>query len=95
VEARLESLSNLIYLQQGDLTSNKTKHLFDKFLKRNNIVDHLFVVNKNNIRFLVVFDRNGTMLANGASKTLVGKNFFVDYTQKFHFTPITTQLNLL
>jgi hypothetical protein len=32
---------------------------------------------------LVVFDRNGIMLANGASKTLVGKNFFGDYTQKF------------
>ena len=27
VEARLESLSNSIYLQQGDLTSNKTKTL--------------------------------------------------------------------
>jgi hypothetical protein len=27
VEARLESLSNSIYLQQGDLTSNKTKKL--------------------------------------------------------------------
>ena len=36
-----------------------------------------------NSRFLVVFDRNGIMLANGASKTLVGKNFFGDYTQKF------------
>ena len=36
-----------------------------------------------NSRFLVVFDKNGIMLANGASKTLVGKNFFDDYTQKF------------
>jgi hypothetical protein len=36
-----------------------------------------------NSRFLVVFDRNGIMLANGASKTLVEKNFFGDYTQKF------------
>ena len=36
-----------------------------------------------NARFLVVFDRNGIMLANGASKTLVGKNFFDNYTQKF------------
>ena len=171
VEARLESLSNSIYLQQGDLTSNKTKALIqDNFLKINSIIDHLFVVNKNNIitidiapkgaktfagsnvsqreyllqakktlqpvfssvfmgldgnyriaisypvinretgqyigivgsviptesffahygnihdinsRFLVVFDRNGIMLANGASKTLVGKNFFAAYTQKF------------
>ena len=30
-----------------------------------------------NSRFLVVFDTNGIMLANGASKTLVGKNFFL------------------
>jgi hypothetical protein len=171
VEARLETLSNSIYLQQGDLTSNKTKTLMQtNFLKIDNIVDHLFVVNKNNIitidmstkgaktfagsnvsqreyviqakktegpvfstifmgldgnyrigisypiinvetgqymgvvgsviptegffahygniydinsRFLVVFDTNGIMLANGASKTLVGKDFFGDYTQKF------------
>jgi hypothetical protein len=171
VEARLESLSNSIYLQRGDFSSNKTKTLMQtNFLKIDNIVDHLFVVNKNNIitiditpksaktfagsnvsqreyviqakktlapvfstifmgldgnyrigisypiisvetgqymgvvgsviptegffahygniydinaRFLVVFDRNGIMLANGASKTLVGKNFFDNYTQKF------------
>ena len=171
VEARLESLSNSIYFQQGDLTSNKTKTLIQaNFLNIYSIVDHLFVVNKNNVitidiapkgvktfvgtdvsqreyvlqaektlepvfstifmgldgnyrigisypiinretgqymgvagsviptesffahygnihdinsRFLVVFDRNGIMLANGASKTLVGKNFFADYTQNF------------
>jgi hypothetical protein len=171
VEARLESLSNSIYLQRGDFSSNKTKTLMQtNFLKIDNIVDHLFVVNKNDIitiditpksartfagsnvsqreyviqakktlgpvfssifigldgnyrigisypiisvetgqymgavgsviptegffahygniydinaRFLVVFDRNGIMLANGASKTLVGKNFFDNYTQKF------------
>ena len=50
VEARLESLSNSIYLQQGDLTSNKTKTLMqDSFLNIDSIVDHLFIVNKNNI----------------------------------------------
>ena len=183
VEARLESLSNSIYLQQGDLTSNKTKALMqDNFLKINSIVDHLFVVNKSNAitidiapkdektfvgsnvsqreyvlhaertlqpvfssifmgldgnyrigmsypiinretgqymgvvgsviptesffahygnihdinsRFLVVFDRNGIMLANGASKTLVGKNFFADYTQKFiNYNPRLNDLTL-
>jgi signal transduction histidine kinase len=31
----------------------------------------------------VVYDGNATMLANGASGALVGKNFFEDYTQKF------------
>ncbi len=36
-----------------------------------------------NSQFLVVFDKNATLLAVGASKTLVGKNFFGDDTQKF------------
>src|SRR6185437_5497860 len=36
-----------------------------------------------NSRFLVVFDRNGAMLASGASKTVVGKSFFGDVTQRF------------
>lgn len=36
-----------------------------------------------NSKFLVVYDKNGIMLANGASETLVGQNFFGDYTQKF------------
>ena len=34
-------------------------------------------------KFLVVFDKNGLMLANGASETLVGQNFFDNYTQDF------------
>jgi len=33
--------------------------------------------------FLVTFNKNGTMLANGASQTLVGQNFFGNYTQHF------------
>jgi signal transduction histidine kinase len=36
-----------------------------------------------NSQFLVIYDRNATLMAVGASKTLVGKNFFGDYTQKF------------
>jgi C4-dicarboxylate-specific signal transduction histidine kinase len=36
-----------------------------------------------NSKFLVVYDNNGIMLANGASETLVGKNFFGDYAQTF------------
>jgi signal transduction histidine kinase len=65
VEARLEGLSNSIYLQQGDLTSNKTKTIVQtNFLKIDTIVDHLFVVNKNNI---VTID----IAAKGA-KTFVG-----------------------
>jgi signal transduction histidine kinase len=65
VEAKLEGLSNSIYLQQGDLTSNKTKTIVQtNFLKIDTIVDHLFVVNKNNI---VTID----IAAKGA-KTFVG-----------------------
>jgi signal transduction histidine kinase len=49
VEARLEGLSNSISFQQGDLTSTKTKTLVQaNFLKIESIVDHLFLVNKNN-----------------------------------------------
>jgi signal transduction histidine kinase len=36
-----------------------------------------------NSQFLVVFDRNATILAVGANQSLVGKNFFGDYTQQF------------
>ena len=67
VEARLESSSNSIYLQQGDLTSNKTKALMqDNFLKINGIVDHLFVVNKNNV---ITID-----IAPKGTETFVGSN---------------------
>jgi signal transduction histidine kinase len=34
-------------------------------------------------QFLVVYDGNGTMLANGASKSFIGQNFFNNYTQHF------------
>jgi hypothetical protein len=36
-----------------------------------------------NSKFLVAYDKNGTILANGASNTLIGKNFFGAYTQQF------------
>jgi hypothetical protein len=36
-----------------------------------------------NSKFLVVYDNKGIMLANGASETLVGQNFFDRYAQKF------------
>jgi signal transduction histidine kinase len=46
-----------------------------------------------NSQFLVIYDRNATLLAVGASKTLVGKNFFGDYTQKFvNHNPILNNL---
>ena len=47
-----------------------------------------FFANYGNVRninsqFLVAFDRNATLLAVGANQSLVGKNFFGDYTQQF------------
>jgi hypothetical protein len=46
-----------------------------------------------NSQFLVVYDRNASLLAVGANKTLVGKNFFGDYTQKFiNHNPILNNL---
>lgn len=44
-------------------------------------------------QFLVVFDKNAVMLANGASKDLVGKDFFGEYTQKFiKYNPVLNNL---
>jgi signal transduction histidine kinase len=51
-----------------------------------------------NSQFLVIYDKNATVLAAGASKTLVGRNFFGEYTQKFiNHNPILNNLtrNLL
>ncbi|HET8792607.1 MAG TPA: HAMP domain-containing sensor histidine kinase, partial [Nitrososphaeraceae archaeon] len=51
-----------------------------------------------NSQFLVVFDKKGTLLAIGADKSLVGKNFFGEYVQNFtHNNPILLNLtkNLL
>jgi len=44
---------------------------------------HYGNVEKIDTQFLVAYDTKGTMLANGASKTFVGKNFFENYTQQF------------
>jgi signal transduction histidine kinase len=81
VTARLDGLSNSIYFQQGDLTSNKTKKLMqDNFLNIDRIVDHLFVVNKNNI---ITID----IAANGA-KTFVG----TDVSQREYVTQASKTL---
>src|SRR5919202_651664 len=67
VTAILDGLSNSIHLQQGDLTSNKTKELMqDNFLNIDRTVDHLFVVNKNNIITIDIAARD--------AKTFVGTN---------------------
>ncbi len=51
-----------------------------------------------NTQFLVAYDSNGTMLANGAGNTFVGQNFFDGYAQQFiNHNPILNNLtrNLL
>lgn len=51
-----------------------------------------------NTQFLVAYDLNGTMLANGAGNTFIGHNFFDDYAQQFiNHNPILNNLtrNLL
>lgn len=51
-----------------------------------------------NTQFLVAYDLNGTMLANGAGNTFIGHNFFDDYAQQFiNYNPILNNLtrNLL
>jgi hypothetical protein len=170
VMSMLDGMANSIYLQQGQLSSDKTKNLLgQKYIQYNNIIDRLFILNKDNVvtaslsrpgsdtllgtdlsfqdwvvqtrrtlqpvfsdsfesmnlyrifitipiinldtkeyigtigtsiltekffahyenindinsEFLVAYDKNGTILVNGASRTLVGQSFFGDYTQKF------------
>jgi signal transduction histidine kinase len=64
----------------------------DLFFTRYGNLEHL------GSQFLVAYDRNGTMLANGVNKSLTGENFFDDATQSFiHHNKILNELthNLL
>jgi hypothetical protein len=170
VMSMLDGMANSIYLQQGQLSTDKTKNLLgQKYIQYSNVIDRLFILNKDNVvtaslsrpgsdnllgadlsfqdwvvetrrtlqpvfsdsfeslnlyrifitipiinldtkeyigiigtsiltekffahygnindinsEFLVAYDKNGTILANGASRTLVGQSFFGEYTQKF------------
>ncbi|HEY5631865.1 MAG TPA: sensor histidine kinase, partial [Nitrososphaeraceae archaeon] len=52
VMARLQDISNSVYLQQGDLVSNITKKLMEQMYSQMNnitIVDRLFILDENNI----------------------------------------------
>ncbi|HEY7570161.1 MAG TPA: ATP-binding protein [Nitrososphaeraceae archaeon] len=65
VEARLEGLSNSIYLQQGDLAADKTKTLVHaNFVNLDDIVDHFFVINENNT-MMVDISTKGTRILVG------------------------------
>ena len=81
VEARLEGLSNSIYLQQGDLASDKTKTLVHaNFVNLDDIVDHFFVVNENNT---ITID-----ISTKGARTLVG----TDILQRNHVVQIEKTL---
>ncbi|HET7149520.1 MAG TPA: cache domain-containing protein [Candidatus Nitrosopolaris sp.] len=170
VMSMLDGLANSNYLQQGQLSSDRTKNLLgQKYIQHSNVIDRLFLLNNDNVvtaslsrsasdtivgtdlsfqdwvvetrrtlqpvfsdsfeslnlyrifittpvinldtkkyigtlvtsiltekffsrygnindinsEFLVAYDENGTILANGANRTLVGQNFFGNPTQKF------------
>ncbi|NAL78322.1 cache domain-containing protein [Nitrososphaera sp. AFS] len=170
VLSMLDGMANSIYLQQGQLSSDKTKNLLEqKYIQYSNVIDRLFILNKDNVvtvslsrpgaytflgtdlsfqdwvtetrrtlqpvfsdsfeslnlyrifitipiinldtkkyigiigasiltekffahygnvndinsEFLVAYDKNGTILANGASRILVGQSSFGDSAQKF------------
>jgi signal transduction histidine kinase len=40
-------------------------------------------VHNSNSKYLVAYDKNATILATAANKTLIGKNFFEDYVQQY------------
>ena len=81
VEARLEGLSNSIYLQQGDLASDKTKTLVHaNFVNLDDIVDHFFVVNENNT---ITID-----ISTKGARTLVG----TDILQRNHVVQVEKTL---
>jgi signal transduction histidine kinase len=70
IMARLQSLANSVYLQQGDLLSNKTKKSMEQmYVQMNNItkVDRLFILNENDI------ERSG--IVPKGEEAFVGVNF--------------------
>jgi signal transduction histidine kinase len=70
IMARLQSLANSPYLQQGDLLSNKTKKVMEQmYVQMNNItkVDKLFILDENNI------ERSG--IVPKGEEAFVGVNF--------------------
>ena len=46
----LDGMANSIYLEQGLLSSDKTKNLLgQKYIQYSNVIDRLFVLNKDNV----------------------------------------------
>ena len=82
ITARLQSLANSPYLQQGDLVSNKTKNLIQQMhFQMNSItnVDRLFILDENNIERSDVVPKG--------EKGFVGVNFsYRDYVRDTKLT---------
>jgi signal transduction histidine kinase len=82
ITARLQSLANSPYLQQGDFVSNKTKNLIEQmYFKMNSITnaDRLFILDENNIE-------RSDIVPNG-EQGFVGVNFsYRDYVRDTKIT---------
>jgi hypothetical protein len=78
VMARLQGLANSIYLQQGELSDNKTRTLMEEIylqLNATHTVDRLFLLNKN--------DTSTLALATKGEKTFIGTSVsYRDYVKQ-------------
>src|SRR5712691_1436821 len=84
VMARLQGLANSIYLQQGELSNNKTRTLMQEIyfeLNATHTVDRLFLLNKNDISTIALVPKG--------EKTFIGTSFsYRDYVKQTRTTLI-------
>ncbi len=82
VMARLQGLANSIYLQQGELSDNKTRTLMEEIylqLNATHTVDRLFLLNKNDISTIALVPKG--------EKTFIGTSFsYRDYVKQTRTT---------
>ena len=84
IMARLQGLANSIYLQQGELSDNKTRTLMEEIylqLNATHTVDRLFLLNKNDISTIALVPKG--------EKTFIGTSFsYRDYVKQTRTTLI-------
>jgi signal transduction histidine kinase len=82
VMARLQGLANSIYLQQGELSNNKTRTLMQEIyfeLNATHTADRLFILNKNNVSTIALVPKG--------EKTFIGTSFsYRDYVKQTRTT---------
>ena len=82
VLARLQGLANSIYLQQGEVSNNKTRTLMQEIyfeLNATHTVDRLFLLNKNDISTIALVPKG--------EKTFIGTNFsYRNYVKETRIT---------